>query len=191
MRFTIFLILPLCLLVSGCKDSGVPGHLPTNGASKSSPASEMDGASPVWVSQSRKVNTELLEVLDYIDALYDPSSHEYFMRHDGMIFYISCPIKKESLDPYASIMLFHNDYTEVKDFTISVGDKSYIGPHHAGDEYSANEFVNIINEVRTNDVNLSFEDRTLALPKSNIYGVIPPVSAKNFPCKDIQAKATL
>ncbi|NNT93704.1 hypothetical protein [Stutzerimonas nitrititolerans] len=186
MRFVIPLILLLCFSISGCKDAEV-----SNVDSKSSPAPEMIDASPVWVSQSRKENSELLEVLDYIDALYDSSAHEFFIRHDGMIFYISCPVKKESLDPYASIMLFHNDYTEVKDFTISSGNRLFHGPHHAGNEYGANEFFEIINEIRSNDVNLAFDGQILALPQSNVSTVIPPVSARSFPCKELQAKVTL
>jgi hypothetical protein len=141
------------------------------------------GDAPLWVAQSRADNRELREVMDSLDALYDPAAHEILMRHEGMVFYIACPERKDSLDPYASIMLFHRGYQEVGSFTMSVGDASHDGPLHAGDQRGVRELLQALRGIRESGVSVAFEGHTLTFPQSNITSVLPSPEAAAFPCQ--------
>ena len=108
---------------------------------------------------------------------------EYFIDAGDMRLLIGCPTQDGSSDAESSVSL-HNEKTGVSiaAFTLKVNGNTYQGPFSADSRVGENNFLSLLDDLRTGNAVVQYAGKRIDLPKSNAAKVLPKYGSKDFAC---------
>lgn len=112
---------------------------------------------------------------------FGQGNYEYSIDVNQYRFYISCPTEYGSVGAPSSIEFSVNG-NYLKSFEIAVGGRKYLGPLETSSRVGANNFTELLDDLKKTNAVISFLNGRVTLPKSNANSVLPTYGKNGFAC---------
>ena len=114
---------------------------------------------------------------------FGQGNFEYFIDSGDMRLMISCPTENGSSDEKSDVTLYNaKTFVSIAAFTLKVNGSTYAGPFSADSRVGENNFLSLLDDLRTSNAVIQYAGKRITLPKSNAAKALPKFGSKDFAC---------
>lgn len=117
---------------------------------------------------------------------YGQGNLEYFIDKGNVRLYIGCPSQESNSGGDSRVMLSIESNSpvsgDIKAFKIEAGGDVFDGPIVTGSRVGTNNFIGLIASLQKSDAKVTFANKVIIFPKSNITSVLHTYQSGKLGC---------